>query len=462
MKKVTNTIESSVNLREKMRRYLYSLKISIENFETIRLIISSLGTVSILFALRRRDLLINLMNYSAEKYSYEFFKQWFLSFLIFDDELTEVNKREYQDLIQHWWKQINKLPELIMKIFADIDRFIDAFPNPNYQLIFIQQMIQFIPEQSQWNLSSSFISDQLFLEHMYRVLVEGIPHIHHPGFLQQFEEHFLRSYVNTPSERFKQLSNHDNPLYHLLNCNKQTGGKSAIINRLIQLFANRIQFTPEEILRDTFEKPSRTSIIYVILFDPAFQGSQLHQKVVDQLLAIWNTWEQRGLRANEIVGWKKFTPDQRQIIQRVWDYVGGKAQKQYQIDHLIAQQQSEMEEKIRIKEKLTKCLEIYCRDACDKQTYLTCLADMDKQLESGVVRLIVIPEAIEILLPLADRLNPLEKLYSWKTFLRENRRKSEPSTPTDVNSPDIIDDESLLSDERKLIPKQSKIIAISL
>ena len=284
--------------------------------------------------------------------------------------------------------------------------------------------------------------------------MEGIVYIHHPSFLHEFEEQFLRGYSNTPPERFKQLSNHENPLYHLLNCNKQTDGKSEIINRLIQLIANKIQFTNDEILRDTFEKPSRTSIIYVILFDQAFQESKLHQKVVDQLLAIWNTWEERGLRANEIIGWKKFNPDQRQIIQRVWDYVGEKAKKQYQIDRLIAQQQSEMEEKIRIKEKITKCLEIYCRDACDKQTYVTCLADMDKQLESGVVRLIVIPEAIQILLPLADRLNPLEKLYSWKTFLQAHGQTSSSPITTEGDSSDIIDDESLLSDERKSIQKK--------
>ena len=149
MKKVINTIESSVNLREKMRRYLYSLKIPMESFGTIRLIISAMSTVSILFPIRRRDLLINLMNYSTNNYSYDFFKQWFFSFLVFDDEITEVNKREYQDLLQPWWKQIMKLPEIIMKIFGDIDRFIEAFQNANYQMIFILQMIQFIFEQSQ-------------------------------------------------------------------------------------------------------------------------------------------------------------------------------------------------------------------------------------------------------------------------------------------------------------------------
>lgn len=81
-----------------------------------------------------------------------------------------------------------------------------------------------------------------------------------------------------------------------------------------------------------------------------------------------------------------------------------------------------MDEKIQIKEKITKCLDIYCRNACDKSSYLQSLSEMDTQLQSGIILSIPIPEKIRILLPLADRLNPLEKLYSWRTYLAENRK----------------------------------------
>jgi len=81
-----------------------------------------------------------------------------------------------------------------------------------------------------------------------------------------------------------------------------------------------------------------------------------------------------------------------------------------------------MDEKIQIKEKITKCLDIYCRNACDKYLYLNCLSEMDIQLKSGIIRSILIPNEIKILLPLANRLNPLEKFYAWKTYLEENRK----------------------------------------
>jgi len=262
----------------------------------------------------------------------------------------------------------------------------------------------------------------IYLEHIYRILFEGLIHVHNELFLSEFKKLFTLNHLNISQDKLKQLSNHENPLYRLININKQTQGQSQLINQLIQLVASKIQLNTDEILRDTFEKPTRTTIVYAILFEDCFQSSILRQTTIDQLLAIWNTWEEKGLRANQIVGWKKFNNDQRQIVQRIWEYVSEKAKGQFQIDELIAQQQLEMEEKIQIKEKITKCLEIYCRNACDKQKYLNCLADMDKQLEDGILRSIVIQDEIRMLLPRAERLNPLEKLYAWKTYLAENRQ----------------------------------------
>jgi hypothetical protein len=198
--------------------------------------------------------------------------------------------------------------------------------------------------------------------------------------------------------------------------------KSQLIDDLIQLATNKIQFNIDEILRDTFERPTSTTCIYAILFEDCFKSSTLRQIIIDQLLALWNTWEDEGFRANQIRSWKKFSDEERLIVQRIWNYVGEKAEKQYQIDSLIDKHRREMDEKIQIKEKITKCLEIYCQNACDKQLYLDLFLEMETQLKSEIVRSIRIPDEIRILQPLADRLNPLEKLYAWKTFLAENRK----------------------------------------
>jgi len=261
----------------------------------------------------------------------------------------------------------------------------------------------------------------LNLGNIYRVISDGLINVHNQLFLDQFKKKFTSNYLNISQDKLKQLSNHENPLYHFINIDKQIQGQSQLINELIQLTGNKIQFHTEEILRDTFEKPTRVTCIYAILFEDCFKTSTLRQTVIDHLLVIWNIWEERGFRANEILGWKNFSTDERQIIHRIWDFVSEIAEKQYQIDILIAKQEREMDEKIEIKEKITKCLEIYCRNACDKQLYLDCLSQMDAQLQSGIVRSIIIPNEIKILLPLADRLNPLEKLHSWTNFLAETR-----------------------------------------
>jgi len=87
------------------------------------------------------------MSNSYSSYSYEFFKQWFCSFLLFDDEFNDWNKKDYQDLLQHWSNQFVKFPDITMKIMMDIDGLINAFENKNYQLIFIHHMINLCFQQ---------------------------------------------------------------------------------------------------------------------------------------------------------------------------------------------------------------------------------------------------------------------------------------------------------------------------
>jgi hypothetical protein len=258
------------------------------------------------------------------------------------------------------------------------------------------------------------------------VIAEGLINVRDESFLGQFKKQFEVIYLNVSQDKLKQLSNHDNPLYYLINIDKQVQGKSQLVSDLIQLTANKIQFNTNEILRDTFERPARTTCIYAILFEDCFKSSTLRQMIIDQLLTLWNSWEEKGFRANQIVGWKRFSPEERQIVHRIWNYVGEKAKKQYQIDALIDKQRREMDEKIQVKERITKCLDLYCQNACDKQFYIDLLSDMEVQLTSGIVRAIKIPNEIEILLPLADRLNPLEKLHAWKSFLAEKRKRKKP------------------------------------
>ncbi len=133
----------------------------------------------ILFNIIRRDLLIGLMVNSITSHSFEFFKQWFYSFLLFDEEMNEVNKREYLDLLQHWSKQFAKSDEIIMKILAEIDQFANALQNQTYRSIFINYMVTFCFQQSKFKLISQL---------KYRIL------------------YFFRIYLSSPLRRINKYS----------------------------------------------------------------------------------------------------------------------------------------------------------------------------------------------------------------------------------------------------------------
>jgi hypothetical protein len=138
---VNKAIESSIQLRAKIKQYLYSLKITMEDFREIRFIISFISHSFILYIIEKKDLLIQLMKHAYASYSYEFFKQWFCSFLLFNDEFNDRNKKIYQDLLLNWSNQFIKIHEISMKILIDIDGLINAFENKQYQSIFIHHMI---------------------------------------------------------------------------------------------------------------------------------------------------------------------------------------------------------------------------------------------------------------------------------------------------------------------------------
>ncbi|CAF1549778.1 unnamed protein product, partial [Adineta ricciae] len=441
---VNRAIESSIQLRARIKDYLYSLTITTQHFRDIHLIVSSISKSIILYLIKKRDLLMHLFSHAHTSYSYEFFKQWCLSFLIFDDPINDQNNQDYKDLLKQWLNQVNRNPDIKMKIIMDVDTFINAFVNEHhYRLIFIEHMITFCFQQAS----------------IYTVISGSLIHVRNELFLNQFRKYFASTQLVISQEKLKQLQNPLNPLYHLIRIYTQVKGQSALINELIQLTSRQIKFEVNEILRDTFERPTRTACVYAVLFDNCFENTTLRQMIIDQLLALWNSWEEEGFRANQLQNWKKFTNEERQIVKRIWDYVGEKAEKQYQIDSLIDRQGREMEEKIQIKEKIIKCLEIYCEHACDKEIFFNLLAEIDDQLRSRVVRSIRISEEIQTLVPLAERLNPLEKLHAWQTFLAKHqkiaaRNRSSPTT-TDSASSCASDDETLSPDERTTLDKEA-------
>ena len=153
---VNRAIESSIQLRAKIKDYLSSLIITAQHFRDIHFIASSISKSIILYLINKRDLLIHLFSHAHASHSYDFFKQWCLSFLIFDDPINDRNNQDYQDLLKQWSNQVNRNADIKMKIIMDVDTFINAFANEHYRSIFIQHMVTLCFQQGLFQFTFAF------------------------------------------------------------------------------------------------------------------------------------------------------------------------------------------------------------------------------------------------------------------------------------------------------------------
>ncbi|CAF0884551.1 unnamed protein product [Adineta steineri] len=191
-----------------------------------------------------------------------------------------------------------------------------------------------------------------------------------------------------------------------------------------ELLAERVEITADEILRDTFDQPTDSSLIYSILFDDWSQTLTIRRITTDQLIVQLITWEDQGLRVGEITKWKNYSNGERQAACRIWNHICQIADKKFVFDELIKIEDDEMRAKLRTRDEITLCLTTYCDKANDRDTYLQNLDDMDYQLENQIVRSISLPERIRHLVPFVTRLSAFSESTVWLKFYREQRQSS--------------------------------------
>ena len=425
-KKILHTVhralEESMTLRAKVKNCLYSIGITEKQFDEIRFILSMIGKTDVLYLVDKARLLNHLLKNLQIPPSAELYKKWFFTFLIFDEPFSETKKREFQDVLNAWAKAFALNHQFFVQIVRDLDALLNAFgQRQHYQTLFIQLMLDLCLRQT----------------HFFRVIEEGLVFVHHETFLKPFKKRFAERNSTILPEKFKQLTNSENPLHHLLKLHRQTRGENQLINDLIRLSSEKIQLTGFEILHDTFDRPTPRTFVYTVLFDPAFEASKLRRTIIDQLLAMWDDWEEQGFRATQIARWKGFNAEERQTVQRIWNFIGEIAKRQFEIDALVNSQQHELDKKIQIKNQLNLCLDRYCQHAEDRKMYQTILDEIDAKLKSETLRFIKIPKELENLLPLAQLLNPLDRLYAWRIFFAEHRSEGS-------RNPVTTDDDALL------------------
>jgi hypothetical protein len=361
---------------------------------------------------------------------FEFYVRWFQCFLVPDQQLNSNiyynSPCEYGKVLKIWTTSVAHSSPMFLQLLKNIDQLVMAFAqinNDRYRTCFINHIIDLCFQQSK----SLFLLIQSLLmfpiiECIYSILNEGLIATREELFLKPFKTKFAAVYFNCSQAILMDMKNPNNPLYCLIEHDKQQQGKNILVRDLIRMVSDNIEMSAEEILQNTFYRPNRSSFTFSVLFKDCFRTSKPHQKTVNQLLIQLNTWEEQGLRANEIHQWNNYTTDQRQIACRIWNHICKVAGKQYEIDTLVHRHETEMNNKLELMDNVVSCLDAYCQDASDKTSYNYHLESVQKQLSEKVLRLVQIPAELEMLLPFAKLLNPLTGSHAWLTFLEQHNK----------------------------------------
>lgn len=152
LRNLSRTIEESQTLRAKVKNCLYSLSINENYFDQMQVVISSLGKTNVLYLVNKAEMLTSLLKNLKIKPNIEFLKKWFYKFLLFNENFSEMKKREFIEVFNAWTKLFVSNQQYLTEILRDLDAMIDAFGSQNpFQAVFIQLMIDLCFRQSQSN-----------------------------------------------------------------------------------------------------------------------------------------------------------------------------------------------------------------------------------------------------------------------------------------------------------------------
>lgn len=258
------------------------------------------------------------------------------------------------------------------------------------------------------------------LEEIYSVIDNGLFHVQNEQFRAQFRKTFDSSYLSDKKQNIsKVMTDTNNPLVALIELDrKQRDRKSALVRDLIELICEKITITTKELLEDTFKQPTRSTITYCILFDDSLTTLPIHKKLLDQLRSIWERWEQEGFLVAEINTWSTLEESDKQLVRQIWNCVAQYLKKSTDLQQLIDQAKSRIEEINKTIENVSLCIKHFCHDAIDQNDYLTYLRDIEKQLNEATTNTAKVSPKLEELKPFADRIRSLTMSTIWQEYLR--------------------------------------------
>ncbi|CAF5206478.1 unnamed protein product, partial [Rotaria magnacalcarata] len=256
---------------------------------------------------------------------------------MFDDD-------EFKELLKVWTTCVAHRPDLIVKIIKEINVLISAIGDHPCSSHFIEHMVDLCFQQKS----------------IIEKIEQSVLLVQSPKFLNEFKLKYKTNVLKAYQNSLKELTNQINPLRILIRIDVETKYQNAFLRELIEMACEDIKIDDEEILQDLFYKPDSQTFTCFVLFHSSFRTVHIRQYIIDRLLTQSISWEDIGMRWDELLAWRNYTNQQRVVANKVWALISEVSSKQFEIDKLINTENDKMQEKLKIIEIIPSCLDIYC------------------------------------------------------------------------------------------------------
>lgn len=267
-----------------------------------------------------------------------------------------------------------------------------------------------------------YIENVFSLDPIYNIIADGLLHVKNDLFCKNFQEKFNEIYVSGKQPNtFKDITNEHNPLLKLTTLDGAANGTSLLVHALIKLVCEKIEtIEKRELLHDTLLCPNEPSLISIVLFENAYKDLPVREKMIQQLMALWDEWETIGFQMDQLNTWTNLKPHVKEIAYRIWNFIKENNGKKKYFKQLIDEAQTKIIKILEVKGALTDCLNNYCEDACDKNRYLSLLNDLQQQVDKATISSEKIHPDIERLQPFTNDLNAIFDSHAWQYYFKQS------------------------------------------
>ncbi|CAF2969685.1 unnamed protein product [Rotaria sp. Silwood2] len=404
LKTIRTIIDASIPLRNKVGEYMSTLNVTINDFNSIRDIFILSAESCVLFHVKKEEFLHKLLTSGNKHRSVEFYTRWFLAFMTPNKKKQSIlDDDEFKEFLKAWTTCFAHRSDSMIEIIKGIDVLISAIGDHSCSEHFIKHMIDLCFEQKS----------------IIEKIENSVLLVQNPKFLSEFKLKYKTNVLSTYQNSLKELENPVNPLHILILIDDDTKYQNRFLHELIEMTCKDIIIDDDEILQDVFYQPSNRAFTYFVLFLPSFKTTHTRQYIVDKLLAQSISWEEIGMRWDDISAWERYTNEQRAVADKVWAHIRETSSKKFELVRLIKTENDKMQEKLEIIKMIPSCLDFYCSNATDKQQYKDLLQNIANSFTDKIIRTVVIPDDIEKLVPIAKRLDLYSKSNVWHLFRQQ-------------------------------------------